>query len=106
MKPKALWVDDEPAAVSYERILAEGLGLDLSLALTAKDALDMSQDTCFRLVVLDLILPKDEYERTRGIVQAEAGLSVLTSLRDTKRNAATHHDVRVLVVTAVVSAEF
>ena len=106
MKPKALWVDDEPAAVSYERIVVEGLGLEVSLALTADEALDMSRDTCFRFVLLDLILPKDEYGRARGIVDAEAGLSVLTNLRDPKRNAATDHNVRVLVVTAVVSAEF
>jgi CheY-like chemotaxis protein len=105
MRTKILWIDDEPAAVSYERKLVEQRGFEIVTSLTMEDALEKASNLAFKLVLLDLILPRNDYERERGVVDVEAGLSVLTALRDQKWKGATNNTVRIIVVTAVVSAD-
>lgn len=103
MMIRTLWLDDEFTTVPYELTLASSLGCEVTKASTGEEALRLTAQTRFDLVIIDLILPKDEYHRQRGQVDADTGIRLLAAVRDPSRRGATPSDVRVLVATAVVS---
>jgi CheY-like chemotaxis protein len=105
MTIQVLWVEDEPASLRYERIVAEQAGWQIASADTVSKALELIRDTIFDLVVADIILPHDDFEKRRGFVDPDAGIQLLESIRDPARTSGTPSNVPVLVVTAGTSTE-
>lgn len=100
----ALWVDDEEKSLKYYERRFEEMGVKITRVPTVAGALALLNTRRFDIVLLDLILPLDDYYKARGHVTAESGLQLLRNIRDPSRNGETVADVLVLVVTAVISA--
>ena len=105
MTIKVLWVEDEPASLRYEQIVAEQAGWQITSADTVSKALELIKDTVFDLIVADIILPHDDFEKQRGFVDPEAGIQMLESIRDSARTSGTPPNVPMLVITAGMSPE-
>ena len=105
MSLHVLWVDDEPQSLRYERRLAELHDWNIESALNTESALDLTSKNTFDLLIVDIILPRSQYEQDRGYVNADAGIELLRALRDPGRCASTPADVPIAVITAVVSSE-
>lgn len=105
MSIKVLWVEDEPSSLRYEWKLAEQQAWQITPADTVSRAKDLLNDTAFDLVVVDLILPLDDYHKQRGYVDPDAGVQLVESIRDSTRKGCTPPNVPLLVVTAVVSLD-
>lgn len=105
MSINVLWVEDEQNSMSYEVALAELQHWQITWADTAARGLELVRDTAFDLVVVDLILPQNDFEKTRGFVDAVAGVHLIESVREPTREGCTPPDVPILVITAVVTDE-
>jgi len=105
MSVQALWIEDEPQSVRFESLVAEERGWHVEFAATVEEALVMSRDRCFNVIIADLILPRDAFEYRRGIVDPEAGIHMLEQIRGGRPGAATPSNVKILVVSAVISPE-
>lgn len=105
MSINVLWVEDEPSSLRYEVILAERHGWRITWADTVKRGLELLRDIAFDLVVVDLILSRDDFEKGRGFVDANAGVSLVESIREPSRKGLTPPNVPLLVITAVVNKE-
>lgn len=103
MSIKVLWVEDEPNSMTYEVMLAEQRGWHITSAETASRALDLVRDRSFDLVVVDLILPQNNYEKERGHFDPYAGIHLIESVRQRTTSGHTPPDVPILVITAVVT---
>lgn len=102
---KVLWVDDEPHSLRYEHKLAQRYGWELHFASTAQEALDVTARDRFDLLILDIILPQNQYYLDRGFVHEDSGLKLLATLKEPSREALTPHDVPIGVITAVISPD-
>jgi CheY-like chemotaxis protein len=105
MSVRALWVEEEPESLVYERKLAEENGWQITSVATVREALDLVAHRPFDVLLVDLILPLSEYELRRGHVSVDAGLALIRSIRDPLRCGATGHDVPLLVISAVVTPD-
>jgi len=105
MAVNALWVEDEPSSLRYERSRVVQLGWNLTLCTNVAQASKLLQDYVFDLIILDLILPKDEPAQKNGMVDTEAGILLLNYIRDPQRSGQTPSDVPVLIVSAIGSPE-
>jgi CheY-like chemotaxis protein len=103
MPIKVLWVEDEPSSLRFERILAEQHGWHVTLAETGSRGFELVRDTTFDLVVVDLILAQNEYEKKRGHVDPYVGIHFIESVRERTRSGRTPPDVPILVITAVAT---
>jgi CheY-like chemotaxis protein len=72
-----LWLEDEQEAMRYEKRLARNDGWRITQATHAEEAYGHLTRRRFDLLVLDLILPRDEYERRRGVVEPKTGIELL-----------------------------
>jgi CheY-like chemotaxis protein len=105
MAINVLWVEEEPSSLRYERSRVAQLGWNLIECTTVAEAVKLIQNHTFDLIILDLILPKDESTLKNGMVDTEAGISLLKYIRDPQRLGKTALDVPVLVVSAIGSPE-
>jgi CheY-like chemotaxis protein len=101
MPIRVLWVEDEPDSIRYEMLIAEQHGWHITWAGTVSGAQGLVRDTAFDLVVIDLILPMTDYEKSRGLVDPHAGIHFIESVREPTRSGRTRPDVPMLVLTAV-----
>lgn len=97
-----LWVEDEPQSVRYEQKLAEQHGWRIVFAETVSKALELISDTAFDLVVIDLILPLDDFHHQRGYVDPNMGIQLIEMIQEPTREGCTPPDVPLLVISAVV----
>jgi CheY-like chemotaxis protein len=102
---KVLWVEEEPNSLRFERILAQQHGWQITSVETVSDASRLLNDERFDLVIVDLILPLDEFRKARGHVDPDAGLGLVDSIRNSARMGRTPATVPLLVVSAVVSPD-
>jgi CheY-like chemotaxis protein len=100
MSIKVLWVDDEPQSLRYEWILAQQQGWHITSADTVSKAMGLIKDTAFDLVVVDLILPWDDFRKQRGNVDPNAGIRLIESIAEPTRTGRTPPDVPLCVITA------
>ena len=100
-----LWVEEEPQSLRYERRLAELQGWRIPSADTVSGAMELINGTRFDLVVADLILPEDDFDKERGVVTPNVGIQLIKWVRETTRQGKTPPDVPLLVITAVISPE-
>lgn len=100
-----LWVDDEPETVYFESRVAETLGFTVTWSMTVADAIERTRAKVFDLIVVDIILPMDEYEQRRGHINTDAGVALIETLRDPRRKAATSCDVPLVVVSATIDSD-
>jgi CheY-like chemotaxis protein len=105
MAINVLWVEEEPSSLRYERSRVAQLGWNLTECTTVAEASKLIQNRIFDLIILDLILPKDESTLKNGMVDTEAGISLLKYIRDPQRLGKTALNVPVLVVSAIGSPE-
>jgi len=105
MSINVLWVEEEPQSLRYERKLAEQQGWNITSADTVSRAMELINDTAFDLVVVDLILPSNDFHKQRGYVTPDAGIQFIEAIREPTRKGNTPANVPLLVVTAVVSPE-
>jgi two-component system OmpR family response regulator len=103
MSLNVLWVEDEPNSLSSEVEIAREHGWNITWAETVSKGLELARSTVFDLVIVDLILPPSEYERQRGYVDPDAGLTLIESIREPSRRGRTMPTVPILVITAVVT---
>ena len=101
MTLNVLWVEDEPSSMKYEQILAKNEGWIITSADTASKALELIKDTSFDLMVVDLILPDDEFQKERGFAMSEYGIRLVRRTRDLSRAGQTKPDVPLLIITAI-----
>ena len=101
MTLNVLWVEDEPSSMRFELILAKKEGWIVTIANTVSKALELIKNISFDLIVVDLIMPDDEFQETRGYANAEAGIGLVRSIRDTSRGGPTNPDIPLLVITAI-----
>jgi WD40 repeat protein/tetratricopeptide (TPR) repeat protein/predicted Rossmann-fold nucleotide-binding protein len=73
---RILWVDDIPANNSAESTYFGGLGADIAIALTTRQAISSLRDNSFDLVLSDMY---------RGKNEPEAGLDLLRQMRNAAR---------------------
>ena len=103
MSTKVIWIEEEPGYVRYEQLEAQARGWVITSVRTADEALEKVRTVEFDLVVLDLILPRDEYDDKRGLINTRAGVDFLRALRDPAEGSRTPPHVPVLVISCVVS---
>jgi CheY-like chemotaxis protein len=97
--------DDEPHSLRYETTVAASGGWNVTFADTAARAVELLDTRQFRLVLLDLILPRDDYNKERGLTDPDVGIHLLRSIRARQASSPTPPTVRVLVVSCVVSED-
>lgn len=102
---EVLWVEDEPHTLRYERRLAEAFGWRITTCDTVEQAIHLLKTNSYDLVIVDLMLPMDEYNKRRGFLDPGAGVALLTHIRDPRRDDATPPSVTTLVITAVISSD-
>jgi CheY-like chemotaxis protein len=85
MRPKALIVEDEPAARSLLAQLLEGLDFDVDLAADGEMAMALLAAHDYELILLDIVLPK------------VSGIEVMESLKGDRA----HLLGRIIVVTGL-----
>jgi CheY-like chemotaxis protein len=105
MSINVLWVEDEPDSLRYERKLAEQQGWNITSADTVSRAMTLINDTAFDLVVVDLILPLDDFHKQQGYVTPDTGIQFIDAVREPTRKGSTPANVPLLVLTAVISPE-
>jgi CheY-like chemotaxis protein len=105
MSLNVLWVDDEPQSLRYERILADQQGWNITSADTVSRAMELINNTAFDLVVIDLILPLDDFQKQRGYVTPDAGIQFVEAITEPTRKGSTPANVPLLVISAVISDE-
>jgi CheY-like chemotaxis protein len=105
MAISVLWVEEEPSSLRYERSRVVQLGWNLEECTTVAEASKLIQNHIFDLIILDLILPKDEATLKNGMVDTEAGISLLKYIRNPQRLGKTASNVPVLVISAIGSPE-
>ena len=103
MAIRVLWVEDEPESLSYQRIWATQQGWCIADADNAQDALEKIREESFRVVVLDLILSESRYAKERGYVNPDVGVNLMRSIRDLPEDNCTPPNVKLLVISAVVT---
>ena len=105
MSIDVLWVEEEQRSLRYEMRLAEQQGWNITYVDTVSRAIELMNDTAFDLIVVDLILPLEEFHKQRGFVTPKAGIQLIESIRDSSRKGRTPQNVPLLVISAVVSPE-
>ncbi|MEA2237018.1 MAG: two-component system, OmpR family, response regulator QseB [Thermoanaerobaculia bacterium] len=85
MCPKALIVEDEPAARNLLAQLMEGLGFEVDLAADGEVAMSLLSAHDYELILLDIVLPK------------VSGIEVMESLKGDRA----HLLGRIIVVTGL-----
>ena len=103
MTIKVLWVDEEPHTLRYESRLAEARGWKITWVSSADEGMHLVKRRRFDLLVVDLILPLDEYENQRGVTDVENGLRLVEQIRVPDRKGRTPCDVPMVVVSAVIT---
>jgi CheY-like chemotaxis protein len=103
MSINVLWVEDERESLLYEINLAKRQNWEITFVDNVKNALDRIKDYSYDLIVLDLILPADNYSKLRRHVDPNVGLEFINTIRDPTRIGCTRSDVRLLVLSAVAS---
>jgi CheY-like chemotaxis protein len=76
-RKRILWVDDEPASISYVRQAFEGVGIAVELALSTAEALDILKYRTFSAIISDMGRkegPREGYVLLDAI--RERGLSI------------------------------
>ncbi|HWI64321.1 MAG TPA: hypothetical protein VNT75_20975 [Symbiobacteriaceae bacterium] len=101
---QCLWVEDEPESVVWERHIARTMGWEVTLAKTAEAAAEALTAKRFDVVVLDLILPANDYTAERGPIDQDSGLKILAHIRDPQRVGQTPNSVKVLVFSCVLES--
>jgi CheY-like chemotaxis protein len=69
---RCLWVDDDAAGNVYERRMLERLGIEIDLARSTTEALQLLIGRRYDLIITDLARPDGD-----GILDAEAGIHML-----------------------------
>jgi CheY-like chemotaxis protein len=105
MTINALWVEEEPSSLRYERGRVKYLGWNITSCDTVVEASKLIRAQAFDVVILDLILPTDESALRKGMVSTEAGIALLNDIRNQMRPGPTPPDVPLLVVSAIGSKE-
>ena len=105
MTINALWVEEESSSLRYERGRAKELGWEITLCETVIQASELIRSNTFDLLILDLILPMDQSTLHKGMVETEAGITLLKDIRDPSRLGQTSSDVPILIISAVGSME-
>jgi CheY-like chemotaxis protein len=101
MSINVLWVEDEPASMRWEHLTAQNEGWIITFADTVSKALELMKDRFFDLIVVDLIIPDDEFQKRRGFAGPQSGIRLVRSIRDTGRVGLTKNDVPLLAITAM-----
>jgi CheY-like chemotaxis protein len=96
---KLLWIEDEWEELLLERPLKE-LGLQLTCAQTAQQARHLLDTESFDAVLLDIMLPEDDFELDHKMAQRDLGAKLLAELRDPGRQWSTPPSVPVVAYTA------
>ena len=102
---KALWVEEEPFSLAWERTLATARGIEITSCACVEEAKEAIEKQCFDAAICDLILPCSKEHKTTGYVTADAGLEFIAYLRDPTRKGATPANLFVCVVSAVHTPE-
>lgn len=96
-----LWIEDQyeeydPLFNDLQDLVGKG---HVTVSQTEDDGRSLLQNKAFDLVILDLLLPKNENERRLNLIHLEAGIRILQELRNNE-SWATHRNCKVLVFTA------
>ncbi len=101
---KTLWLDEEPVSLSHQIKLLKSRGWQVDLCDNVEDALKTIAEQTYDVLFCDLILPRTPFEATTHFVDAEAGDKFIAEVRNTARHGGTKPSVRIVVVTARLSA--
>lgn len=105
MSHRILWVEEEIHTTRWERLSIEAQDSTVVVVRTVAEGLEALQREAFDAVIADLILPPDQYSLLRGVVDPRAGVELVQQIRDPSREGATRHDVKLVVLSAVISPE-
>ncbi len=101
MSINVLWVEDEPSSMRYEQQLAKNEGWAITFADTVSEALELIREKDFDLIVVDLIMPMDDFEKKRGYANPESGTRLVKDITNSGREGRTQPNVPILVITAM-----
>jgi CheY-like chemotaxis protein len=100
-----LWVEDEKSTLRYEQTYALANGWNIKTVDTVEAAQNEIQNKEYPLILMDLILPRNNYFLKRGEVDADIGIELLQWIRDPFRKGKTRPDVLVFIISAVLSQD-
>jgi len=100
-----LWVEEEQDSLRYERKIVEALEWNITLVSTIDDAKNKLLTENYNLIISDLIMPINKFEKDRGFVDVNAGINLLKWIRNPEIIKKTPADVLIVVISAVISSE-
>lgn len=103
MAIKVLWVEEEPDSVRFEMAIAKNMNWDIEQVNSAMKAIELINKKKFDLIILDIIIPIDEFNSKRGLISDEGGIRVLEEIRNPNRKKGTDNNVKVIIITCVMT---
>ena len=84
---RVLWIDDNPHDILGERRLLRALGIDVTPAISSKEAHDiLEKDNDFDLIITDVQRQTTEYDAVDNGVQIHGGVNFIVKLRQEEKD--------------------
>lgn len=107
MKPKLLWLEEEPETLQFEKdIIEKNYGWDIIFINNKEEAINKINEIKFNLIITDLILPENEFYAQTNYLQQNVGISFVKEIRNSNRKGLTNSKVPIIVISCIMSQDY